>query len=161
MGAYDQVNADMKVPELIMAPGWPEPQAEQQDLTQLYSIRLFWPVPSLPEDMGWLPTAVTLSGEVSGHYFLEVDATFYGDGVSLYGVASNELGAQPTTFIPYEQLAYLIAQADTAVRSLDDPPARLTLYRTAEVSGRYYRAALGLHEVPEIAIAAPDDDLPF
>lgn len=160
-GVYDQGNTDMKVPELVMAPDWPEPQRGEQDLTQLHSIRLFWPVPSLPEDMGWLATAVQLPGEVSGQYFLEVDATLYGDGVSLYGVASDEQGTQPSTFILYEQLAYLIAQADTAVRSHDAPPARLTLYRAAEASGRYYRAALGLQEVPEIAIDAPDDDLPF
>ncbi len=160
--AYDQVNADMKAPELVMAPGWPDPQEEQQDLTQMSSMRLFWPVPSLPEDMGWLPTAVKLAGEVSGQYFLEVDATFYGDGVSLNGVASDALGTPPATFLSYEQLAYLIDQADTAVRSRDDPPARLTLYRTAEPSGRRYRAMLGLREAPDPQDDSPDDDqVPF
>jgi hypothetical protein len=64
-------------------------------------------------------------------YFLEVEASFYDDGVSLYGVVCDDAGVSPRAFIPYDELAYLIAAADTAVRAAHDPPARRTLYRAA------------------------------
>jgi hypothetical protein len=131
----------MSVAELVMAPDWPEPEPWRRDLTEAPSLRLYWPVASLPAELGWLPTAVKLDGEPTGQYFLEVDASFYPDGVSLYGVALYEHGENPHAFIEMERLAYLIEEADTDVRaSTDDPSARLTLYRTWEPSLRRYRA---------------------
>lgn len=127
----------MKRPELIMPrPG--ERQEARRNLadTRSYSptVRLFWPVPLLPPEMGYLPTAVKLEGERTGQYFLKVEATFYPDGVSLYGQESLPDGGYPSAMISYDDLAHIIASADTSVRGRGDPPPAMTVYEDVEGS---------------------------
>jgi hypothetical protein len=102
--------------------------------TSSYSptVRLFWPVPLLPAEMGYLPMAVKLEGESTGQYFLKVEAIFYPDGVSLYGQEPLPEGGYPSAMISYDELAHIIAEADTSVRGRGDPPPAMTVYEDVE-----------------------------
>lgn len=164
----------MKRPELIMPrPG--ERHEARRNLADVRSyspmVRLYWPVPLLPAEMGYLPTAVKLEGERSGQYFLKVEATFYPDGVSVYGQDPLLDGGHPSAVISYDELAHIIAQADTSVRGSGDPSPAMTVYEDVEggssfassLSGRRIAGRLRVIEEREtdFAFEEAEEDVPF
>jgi hypothetical protein len=151
----------MKMAELVMAPDWPEPEAWRRNLTNAPALLLYWPVAHLPASMGWLPLAQKLPGERTGQYFLEVYASFYPDGVSIYGAHAPDGETCPHAFIEHEELEHLIEDADTAVRRQSDPPPRLTLYRPYQPTARRYAAYLGVRDSEADEADFAFDDVPF
>ena len=162
----------MKRPELFI-PRQDQPTAgthNHADNTEYSpSVQLYWSVPLLPERMGYLHTARKLEGESTGQYFLKVEATFYPDGVSLYGHEPLPDGSHPHADIPYEELAHIIEQADTSVRGRNDPPPAMTVYEDEEAGAnsplpaRRHAGRLRVVEVPEPAFTfeVADDEVPF
>lgn len=107
------------------------------------------------------PIAVKLPIAVTGQCCLEVDPVFCSDGGCRYVVASGDDVVHSQTLSLYEQVAHLIAQADTAVRRGVDLLARLTLRRASEPSGQTYHALAGLHDARDQIDNALDNGAPF
>lgn len=127
--------------ELLLAPDYPEPEGWLSDLVSGPSIQLWWPVASLPPEMGWLETAERLPDDNSCAYYLLAWVACFSDSEALFGVHEASDGSIPEIHIDYETLAHLIAEADTRVRRQGEHPM-LSVYRLHRLSGRRFRAYL-------------------
>jgi hypothetical protein len=161
----------MKRPELIVFDEAGKPLEHGNLLGNIVyrrTVNLHWPVESLPERMGWLPTAQALPEDRSKRYFLSVEASFSDEGMVVYGNRPSPDGDSPYEEIDYDELRSLVQESGTTISLDPNDPAILHLYCDFDPSDygedgptRRLRAELCVMDKPERRPTSEDTTIPF